>query len=62
MSIHCDHIGQQNSCHVQDNMTFNVSSILQMHDSKFLLYLESTAWQYLLSDKNPVFNTQPYKT
>ena len=35
----CHHIGLQNSCYVQDNITFNVSSILQMHDSKFLLYL-----------------------
>ena len=51
VSIHCHHIGLQNSCHVRDNITFNVSSILQMHDSKFLLYLKATAYQYLLSNK-----------
>ena len=68
MSIHCHHIGLQNSCHVRDichvrdNITFNVSSILQMHDSKFLLYLKSTACQYLLSNKKSVFKVHPYKT
>ena len=68
VSIHCHHIGLQNSCHVRDichvrdNITFNVSSILQMHDSKFLLYLKSTACQYLLSNKKSVFKVHPYKT
>ena len=40
----------------------NVSSILQMHDSKFLLYLKSAACQYLLPNKKSVFKVYPYKT
>ena len=68
VSIHGHHTGLKNSCHVrdichvQDDITFNVSSILQMHDSKFLLYLKSTACQYLLSNKKSVFKVHPYKT
>ena len=68
VSIHCHHIGLQNSCsiqdvcHIQDNITFNVSSILQMHDSEFILYLKSTACQYLLSNKKSVFKLHSYKT
>ena len=31
---------------------FNVASVLHMHESKFLLYLKSIAFQYLLSNKN----------
>ena len=49
-------------CHVQDNITFNISSVLQMHDSKFLLYLKSMACQCLLSNKKSVFKVHPYKT
>ena len=62
------HIGLRHSCHVQDichvrdNITCNVSSVLQMHDSKFLLYLKSTACQYLLSTKKSVSKVHPCKT
>ena len=57
-----------NSCHiwdicqVWDNITFNISSILQMLGSKFLLYLKSTTCQYLLSNKKSVFKIYSYKT
>ena len=43
---------------VQHNF-FNVSSILQMHDSKFLLYLERTGCQHLLSNKKSEFKGHP---
>ena len=56
VSIHRHRIGLLNFCHIWNicyiqDITFNVSSILQMHDSKFLLYLKATAYQYLLSNK-----------
>ena len=68
MPIHWYHIDLQNSCHVRDichvwdNITCNVSSILEMHGSKCLLYFKSTICQYLLSNKMSMFKAHPYKT
>ena len=68
MSMDCHHIYLKSSCHVRDichvraNTNFNVFSLLQMHESKFLLYLKSTACQYLLLHKKSVFKAHLYKT
>ena len=40
---------------------FNVSSMVQMRDSKFLLYLKATACQHLLSNKKSEFKVHPYQ-
>ena len=64
MSIH----GYQNFfhvrdiCQVRDNITLSVSSKFHMHDRRFLLYLKSTACQYLLSNTKSVFKAHPYMT
>ena len=68
VSMHFYHNDLQNSCHVggichvPDNITSNVPSILQMYDSKFLVYCKSTPCQYLLSNKISLFKPHPYKT
>ena len=66
VSIHCHNIGLQNSCHIQDiyhvRDNVSLSSILQIHNSKFLLYLKSTACQYLLFNEKSVLKEHSYKT